>query len=121
VNVWDFREIAILANKAGEYAINDVLNENPGLPSSATVIEPTRDPRGSWTTFFTERGQIFDQLFFDSEDEVCRFILERDIYSTPPPVYADTETPEERAIRLRKAREKDDLYRAELRAEGVLE
>ncbi len=121
MNVWDFREIAILANKGGEYAINDVLDESPGLPSNATVIEPTRDPRGSWTTFFTERGQIFDQHFFASEDEVCRFILERDIYSTPPPVYADTETPEDRDIRLRKAREKDDLYRAELRAEGILE
>jgi len=121
VDIWDFREIAILARKGGEYAVTGVVRDPPGLPSNVTVIEPTRDPRGSWTTFFTERGQIFDQPFFASEDEVCRFILERDIYSTPPPVYADTETPEDRAIRLRKAREKDDLYRAELRAEGILE
>jgi len=67
--VWDFREIAILARKGGEYTISDVLMDGTGLPNNVTVIEPTRDVRGAWTVFFTERGQIFDQHFFASEDE----------------------------------------------------
>jgi len=107
--------------REGEYAVTGVVRDSPGLPSNVTVIEPTRDPRGSWTTFFTERGQIFDQHFFAAEDEACRFILERDIYSTPPPMRQSTETPEERDIRRRKAQERDDQYRADLHVGGVLD
>jgi len=121
VNVWDFREIAILARKGGEYAINDVLNESPGLPSNVTVIEPTRDARGPWTVFFTERGQIFDQHFFATEDEACRFVLERDIYSTPPPMRQSTVSPEERDIRRRKVQERENLSLSDLRARGLLD
>lgn len=121
MNVWDFREIAILARKGGEYANSDVLLDGTGLPNNVTVIEPTRDVRGPWTVYFTEKGQIFDQHFFASEDEACRFVLERDIYSTPPPMRKDTETPEERGIRRRKAQERDDEYRADLRARGLLD
>ncbi len=121
MNVWDFREIAILANKGGEYTISDVFDESPGLPSNVTVIEPTRDPRGNWTTFFTERGQIFDQHFFATEDEACRFLLERDIYSTPPPMRQSTVSPEEREIRRRKVRERENVNLADFRARGLLD
>jgi len=121
LNVWDFRELAILANKGGEYAINDVLDESPGLPSNVTVIEPTRDERGDWTVFFTEHGQVFDQHFFVTEDEACRFVLERDIYSTPPPMRESTVSPEERELRRRKVQEEAYQYQAELRARGLLD
>lgn len=108
MNVWDLQELAILAGKGGEYAINDVLNQSSGTPNNMTVIEPTRDPRGSWTTFFAERGEISDRHFFASEDEACRFIFDRDICAPKPPMSADSLTAEERAVRQQETKTRND-------------
>lgn len=120
MNVWDFRELAILAGKDGEYAINDMLTESCGTPNNMTVIEPTRDPRGSWTTFFAERGEISDRRFFASEDEACRFILDRDMYVTKPPMSADSLTTEERAVRQQETKARNETYTSVLRAKGII-
>ena len=119
MNVWDFRELAILAGKGGEYASNGVLDESPGTPNNMTVIEPTRDPRGSWTTYFAERGVISDRHFFASEDEACRFILDRDIDATRPPMSTDSLTVEERAVRQQETKARNDAYQAGMRARGI--
>lgn len=104
----------------GEYTVNDFIYDGPGLPNNMTAIEPTHDERGAWTAYFTERGEISDQHSFATEGEACRFVLARDIYSIPPPVYADTETRAERAARRQAAQDRVDRYVADLRDRGLL-
>ena len=43
-------------------------------PSDMTVLEPAADDSGQWVVYYSERGQINDPRYFDTEDEACDFV-----------------------------------------------
>jgi len=70
--------------------------EELGIPGDTLVLEgepyseePTSHPReyggirvlksveGGWAIFRSERGNVFDEAFFDNEDDACQEILLR--------------------------------------------
>jgi hypothetical protein len=61
-------------------------------PSDCTVLEPAADDSGRWVVYYSERGQIWDPLYFDTEDGACAFAYAR---ATAPEVPARKMTPEE--------------------------
>lgn len=52
-----------------EYSIRDA-PEPAKLPQDVTILEPRSDGDG-WTVYYTERGTVNQQRYFDTEDAAC--------------------------------------------------
>lgn len=78
MNVWDLAQAADAAGYGSRIVVSQVPPTGTGLASDATVVEPVGAGKpGSWTTYHTEKGQKFDQEYFNSEDEACREVIRK--------------------------------------------
>ena len=97
-----------------QFALNSTPRTGSGLPNDAVVVEPVED--GRWTVYYTERGGIFDQRFFDSEDDACRYALTQVVHPQGPGRQL-TDDEADQAARLRAQEEESRL--AMLRELGI--
>lgn len=111
-------ELQKLLKEMGVYAdfsVSDQIEPTDGLPNGKTVLQRESDGVG-WTVFYTERGQIFDRLHFDSEDEATSHVY-RIATRDNPEVFRLS--PEEQARAKRIADVQEEQYREALRAKGL--
>lgn len=58
------------------------------LPDNIFCAHPVADQPGRWLVFYTERGEVFDEHEFATEDAACRWLaawLRIDLSATPRP------------------------------------
>jgi hypothetical protein len=88
----------VAAGREHDYVLRDVAMPEH-QPSSVTVLEPAADDSGRWVVYFSERGQILDPEYYDSEAAACDAVHAR-LTRPPNPTRTLSAEEEERARQL---------------------